>query len=589
MSHKYLRSVARLSKPNFLDNNEYWFLEETADTYWLFKRFTVRVQMERATNKPELLISYNGISKIWKQNLEELTSLGIDTHSYGQVLYNKKLYLYGKWPDHAEYNKHKVYPILNPGLMNELNIPFEPPPKGYKYQKYFDNINEFFDKYLNTDQFKEIIPHKGKWKKLPDSEVLSTSEESNMLMFGQGKKGIDPYYGIKDNGPYKPAPHKHIKFFLIVHEDEKETAQLLGRYFLGERGHVAFSRFLKLTFTYQKDKHIIYNDDEDPLNKIREQLNFIDRNSDTKYLGIFLSPFDKNDPGSEKRDLYALLKEELLNRNITSQFIKKDNILRNDFKWFISNLGVAMLAKLDGIPWRLDRPIDEELIIGVGAFKSRQYDRYLGSAFCFSNDGTFKGFDCFTQTELFLLAGSIKEGVEKFYEQSNKKAKRLVIHFYKTMSQRELTPILKELDKIEPDIPVVIVTVNKNQSNDIVFFDNDFEEKVPMSGTYISIGNDKYLLCSNPRLPEREMKKNEGRPLPIKLQIKSTDESIINDPEEIKKLIDQVYQFTRMNWSSIPQSSIPVTLKYPEMIARIFPRFTADELNDLAKENMWFL
>ena len=91
MSHKYLRSVARLSKPNFLDNNEYWFLEETADTYWLFKRFTVRVQMERATNKPELLISYNGISKIWKQNLEELTSLGIDTHSYGQVLYNKKL------------------------------------------------------------------------------------------------------------------------------------------------------------------------------------------------------------------------------------------------------------------------------------------------------------------------------------------------------------------------------------------------------------------------------------------------------------------------------------------------------------------
>jgi hypothetical protein len=35
---------------------------------------------------------------------------------------------------------------------------------------------------------------------------------------------------------------------------------------------------------------------------------------------------------------------------------------------FYLNIEAAMLAKLGGIPWRLDKDDDGELIIGVGAF-----------------------------------------------------------------------------------------------------------------------------------------------------------------------------------------------------------------------------
>jgi hypothetical protein len=44
----------------------------------------------------------------------------------------------------------------------------------------------------------------------------------------------------------------------------------------------------------------------------------------------------------------------------------------------------------------------------------------------------------------------------------------------------------------------------------------------------------------------------------------------VQDVEVIRELIDQVYQFSRMYWKSISQQNLPVTTKYPEMVAEIF-------------------
>lgn len=58
--------------------------------------------------------------------------------------------------------------------------------------------------------------------------------------------------------------------------------------------------------------------------------------------------------------------------------------------------------------------------------------------------------------------------------------------------------------------------------------------------------------------------------------------------ETIKELIDLVYQFSRMYWKSISQQNLPVTTKYPEMVAEIFPHFEYGTLPPLWKENLWF-
>jgi hypothetical protein len=64
---------------------------------------------------------------------------------------------------------------------------------------------------------------------------------------------------------------------------------------------------------------------------------------------------------------------------------------------------------------------------------------------------------------------------------------------------------------------------------------------------------------------------------------------MLEDPELRNQPIDGVYQFNRMYWKSVSQQNIPVTIKYPEMVAVIFPHSQYDKLPDYGKENLWFL
>jgi hypothetical protein len=54
------------------------------------------------------------------------------------------------------------------------------------------------------------------------------------------------------------------------------------------------------------------------------------------------------------------------------------------------------------------------------------------------------------------------------------------------------------------------------------------------------------------------------------------------------QLIDQVYQFSRIYWKSIKQQGLPVTIKYPEMIAEIMPHFE-DKTIYTDNNCLWFI
>ena len=141
--------------------------------------------------------------------------------------------------------------------------------------------------------------------------------------------------------------------------------------------------------------------------------------------------------------------------------------------------------------------IKNELIIGVGAFKHVEEDiQYIGSAFSFANNGQFNRFEYYMKDETEILAGSISNSIKE-YATLNNKPDRLIIHFYKTMSEKELEPIQKALENLGLSIPVYILSINKTESKDIVAFDYDWNELMPKSGTYINIGQHKYLLYNN--------------------------------------------------------------------------------------------
>ncbi|MBK8711187.1 MAG: hypothetical protein IPL97_04770 [Niastella sp.] len=52
------------------------------------------------------------------------------------------------------------------------------------------------------------------------------------------------------------------------------------------------------------------------------------------------------------------------------------------------------------------------------------------------------------------------------------------------------------------DVPVIVITINKTESRELLAFDMNGSGKMPLSGTYLSIGYNKFLLFNNVRYKE---------------------------------------------------------------------------------------
>jgi hypothetical protein len=326
------------------------------------------------------------------------------------------------------------------------------------------------------------------------------------------------------------------------------------------------------------------------LPEISEQINNMDFDTDVQHLAIYISPISKSVSDKSQRLVYFKLKELLLKKSISSQVIDPDKVIANkQYHFSLPNIAIAILAKLNGTPWRLDTKLKNELIVGVGAFKHTEVGvQYIGSAFSFTNTGKFNRFECFQKDQTKELAGSILRAV-KDYVNVNSGIRRLIIHFYKEMSSEEVEPIERGLKHLDLNIPVFIVTINKTESTDIVAFDLDWKDLMPVSGTFIKLGYNKFLLFNNTRYSESEFNNHDGFSFPVKLKITCSDRELVEDYKTVKELIDQVYQFSRMYWKSVRQQNLPVTIKYPEMVAEMLPYFEGNEIPDYGKDNLWFL
>jgi hypothetical protein len=149
---------------------------------------------------------------------------------------------------------------------------------------------------------------------------------------------------------------------------------------------------------------------------------------------------------------------------------------------------------------------------------------------------------------------------------------------------------MSALQSVNVDIPVIILSIIKTENKDLLAFDiDDPKNLMPYSGTIVKVGNAEYLLFNNTRYGITSKPKNKGYNFPIKIALSSSVEGMFEDIHLVEELIDQVYQFSRMYWKSTDQQSLPVTIKYPAMVAEIFPHFKHEKLADYGKTSFWFL
>lgn len=587
------KQIVRLG---FIDELEVWVPSSKFSTKEIkvYQKFALRVQVQAGSKSPSLLLSYEGKSKVLQISVPEILK-SVSPKKLSKVYYDGNIHKYEDLLEMTEVDFDKAFPVLNIELIKALDFPFDTPPKDNKYRRYYENITTFYNHFLNKPDFKKLIPLSGKgFIKVPSAYIGQIKPDSSNLSFENNKPGKNPkkdFYRLK---PAEPSPYKNIHVIFVYHKDDEAVKDELKHYLQnGLRHFRGLYGYAGILNHIEDEASMVFTDKHNPLPELEAKYDSYNYDTaNTKYLAIYLTPFSKEETARQDERVYVQVKEFLLNREIVCQSVEPKNVggEQTDFVFSLTNMSVAILAKLEGIPWRLHTIEKKELVVGVGAFRNpKDGVRYLSSAFSFDNTGRFNSFDYFMKDDIKELAGSISAKVREF-AMINGVPNRLIIHFYKKLSEEELEPIERALQEMEfpRPIPVFIVSINKTESTDIVAFDMDFPELMPVSGTYISIGNKKYILFNNART-EEAFNKHDGYHFPVKLAIDCNKKELLNDVNTIHDLINQVYQFSRMYWKSLSQQNLPVTIKYPEMIAEIAPYFAGKDIPPYGKDKLWFL
>ncbi len=586
----HFRAQNLITNRNFIKDTEIW-LEDISfhsNDFKKYNKFSLRVDNNDLIQGTSLLVSYDGDSFILSRNLENTP---LEAGNLGKVKYQNRIINFKFLSQEEAADRNNIFPIFNRDIKRVLNLD---PGRNYsenKYKKYYALIHRFYDDYLKNLVIGETIKiFESGFYKLYEDKIKQTSADSNLLLFGNNQKNFIPYIGLKEYGPVQgPLSDKPIKFIFIFHDDDKEYANKVYSYF--KKGYKSFpglESFVKIRFEIDTERSIRFTQ-HNPLDEIRSALQKIQFSPDTTYAALYISQIKKDSEDDEDDDVYYKLKELLLDNNITSQVIFKENINNPSFNYFLPNIGIALLAKLGGIPWRLYRPIKNDLVVGIGADRSMVAEnRFVGSAFSFRNDGKFKSFNAFEKENVAALANSLKDAIEQYIDETEG-FERLIIHYYKKMSWEEEMPIRSVLNRLDISLPYIVVTINDTLSKDYVLFDSLFDGKMPQSGTFVKTKWNEFLLCNNTRYSQNTGTRIESFPLPIKIKLHSSNYEKINDINTVRELIDQVYQFSRMYWKSVRQRNMPVTIEYSELIAKMITHFDSKELKPFARNSLWFL
>lgn len=623
------------------------YLNESFFLYQM-EKFTLKVKYDSYNHHPYILVSSDRPSLLMGITLQKLTSLSsgnpLEPHSVitpsminKVMVVKEKTYKEGKvyrerrierldylQTNNIPYDSSHTFVIVSGEMKKLLGIDQTGATNTFesKYIKYFDKITEFKNKYLQPNALNHIFPNlASEFTRVSELQIGQTDNAKRVLLFGHNYKSYRPQDGI-NHGPAINSPHTDIQLIAIYHQDDKQYASNLLGYFrngnyqnqeIDRRNPL--SKYLGSTVNYAaQGLHIEFCDYNNPIPEISERLKKADYqnlNPKIEYVGIYVSPIYKYTNDKNAKECYYKIKELFLKHGIATQCVEsekmKSTIKRDNgktyknFTYTLQNMAVAICAKTGGSPWLLDTTTKRELVIGIGAFKSNN-EQFIGAAFSFDNTGIFNKYNYFHKKQIDELVGAIRKSIIDF-SASYERPEKIVIHYYKQISRKhEYERIENMLFSLNLDIPVYIVTINKTESEDVVVFDHssNFEDKynnkikslMPYSGRWVNLGKTKqgyrYLLCNNTRYEDAKFNKMDGFPFPIKLTIACPYNNDKIDLPVINLLLDQVYQFSRIYWKSVKQQGLPVTIKYPEMIAEIMPHFNNQAI--YPKQNsLWFL
>lgn len=460
------------------------------------------------------------------------------------------------------------------------SLDINPNPIRRFYKKNYDEI-ELFVKDLSK-QLKDSFTIYTNFKRIIDKDFNIVDFDRNKMIFKDNNTDYSTINGMRDYGPYK-LPGKISETKLLFIYPDKESANKLYSYLSrGYRHFPGIESYVGIPANISEKKIFYVNNYENIINEISATL------TEDKYenlIAICIMPFSKTNATQEQSNIYYKIKEILLRKNIPSQFIERDKIFMDNFHFSLPNIAIAMFSKLGGVPWRLKKDHYNQLTIGFNVYRKGQ-NSYLGSAVYFDNQGIIKQVRGFKGESVGKICDVLISSINE-YKQKNNSVNKIVIHYYKTLSNEENKKINETIkNSLGPEFSFAIVEINDTKTTVDLCFDLNYESLMPQSGTYIRLRRNEYLLFNNLRYWEKPINPINQEEYPVKLKIYDPLNSFDHN-----ELISQVYEFSRLYWKSLKRKAQPVTTIYSKLIAEYIAHFENNSLtdNEISKSTVWFI
>jgi hypothetical protein len=262
--------------------------------------------------------------------------------------------------------------------------------------------------------------------------------------------------------------------------------------------------------------------------------------------------------------------------------------------WILENVALASYAKVGGTPWVVSNPVQKnQLVLGVSRAQDKAKKFVIGFVTLFSQDGDFIFMHSKAPVPAFRwddyvsgLTTMLSEAIQE-YENRKGVPEEIVIHFHKRPGERELDAIEDALKNVGKQIPYALLHLN--EFSNFRLFDTSDRTYVPEAGLKVELSRHEALLLLDGRV--NGVRKRMGVPHVLDI---SMDKRSTLPPESFPLLVDQIYSFARVNWRGFNALSIPVTLNYSHLIAKMVADVGAEKWNEIIanvrlRDKSWFL
>ncbi len=378
--------------------------------------------------------------------------------------------------------------------------------------------------------------------------------------------------GISQFGPYDRGifPKNEVNSAIIYPSVfEKEVERFIQSFINGLGIYSGFEKWFRVNLG-KFDRYTVELATLEAYNEILKEV--VTKNYDIVFVIV--------EEETRTPQLYSLIKTILLGNGIPCQVIRSATIsmANEQLQWILGNIALSSYAKIGGTPWVIEAKERPEIVLGMSRAMDKDKKVIVGFVTIFKHNGDFILF--YSKSPVTTWE-EYQKGLERLvyeaireYEKREQTPSSLVFHFHKRTGRKEIEAVKNAVNDLGLDVKYALLHLNSYSSYRI--FDTTDFTYVPLIGLTVRLGSRQAILVTDGR---RQYSKRPYIGTPHVLEITMDKESTM-DLKEFPRLVEQIYRFSYVNWRGFNARTIPITINYPYLIAKL-----VGNLEDINKWN----